>query len=54
MDKGQDEGIFLSLICVGFAGASAIKYPSVMINLILILMIGWFLWSVYKMSLDRL
>lgn len=54
MDRGRDEGVFLSLLCVGFAWASAIKYPSVMINLILLLMIGWFLWSIYKMTLDRM
>lgn len=54
MNRGQDEGVFLSLICVGFAGASALKFPSVMINLVFLVMLGWFLWSVYKMTLDRL
>jgi hypothetical protein len=53
-NRGQDEGIFLSLICAGFAWASAVRYPSVAMNLVLILMIGWVLWSVYKMSLDRM
>lgn len=54
MNRGQDEGVFLSLIAAGFAWMSAVKFPSVAMNLILILMIGWFLWSVYKMTLDRL
>ena len=54
MNRGQDEGIFLSLICAGFAWVCAVKFPSVAMNLILILMIGWVLWSFYKMSLDRM
>jgi hypothetical protein len=54
MNRGQDEGVFLSVICAGFAWASAVKYPSVAMNLILILMIGWALWSIYRMTLDRL
>ena len=53
-NRGQDEGIFLSLICAGFAWVCAVRYPSVAMNLIFILMIGWVLWSVYKMSLDRM
>lgn len=54
MNRGQDEGVFLSLIAAGFAWMSAVKYPSVAMNLILILMIGWVLWGIYKMSLDRM
>lgn len=54
MQRGQDEGVFLSVIAAGFAWMSAVKFPSVAMNLILILMIGWALWSVYKMSLDRM
>ena len=53
-NRGQDEGVFLSVICAGFAWACAVRYPSVAMNLILILMIGWALWSVYRMSLDRM
>ncbi|KAB7648734.1 hypothetical protein [Polymorphobacter fuscus] len=54
MYRGQDEGVFLSLICAGFAWAAGRNHPSIWMDLILILMIGWFLWSVYKMTLDRL
>ena len=54
MQRGQDEGVFLSVICVGFAWMCAVKFPSVAMNLILILMIGWAFWSIYKMSLDRM
>jgi hypothetical protein len=54
MNRGQDEGIFLSVICAGFAWAAAVSHPSVAMNLVLLLMIGWVLWSVYKMSLDRM
>jgi hypothetical protein len=54
MERGRDEGVFLSVICAGFAWMSAVKFPSVAMNLVLILMIGWAFWSIYKMSLDRL
>lgn len=54
MHRGQDEGVFLSLICAGLAFMASRNYPSIWMNLILLLMIGWFIWSIYKMSLDRL
>ena len=52
--QGRVKGVFLSLFCTGFAFMASRIYPSVWMNLVVLLMIGWFICSIYKMSLDRL
>lgn len=54
ISRGQDEGVFLSLICAALAFMAGRSHPSIWIDLVLLLMIGWFVWSIYKMTLDRL
>nr|WP_310522066.1 hypothetical protein [Polymorphobacter sp.] len=54
MNKGQDEAVWFSMLCAGFAFMAARTYPSTWSYLLVLLMAGWTFWSVYKMLLDRL
>jgi hypothetical protein len=57
MDNGQhsngDESVWFSFLAAGLALFAALKYPSVAMGFVLILMIGWFVWSLWKITADR-
>lgn len=54
ISSGKDEGVFLSLICAALAFMASRSHPSIWMDLVLLLMIGWVFWSIYRMTLDRL
>ena len=53
-DKARDEAVWFSGLCAALAMLAAHWYPSVGINLVLLVMIVWFVWSLLKVSLDRM
>lgn len=53
-NSANDEGVWFSFLCAAVAFAAAYKHPSVGMNFIFLLMISWFLWSLYKMTADRM
>jgi Flp pilus assembly protein TadB len=52
-DSARDETVWFSFLCVAVAFGAAYKHPSVGINFVLLLTIGWFVWSLWKMTADR-
>lgn len=48
-----DDSVWFSALAAGVALLAASKYPSVGINFVLLLMISWFVWSLYKITADR-
>lgn len=52
-DSARDETVWFSFLCFAVALAGAFKYPSIGMNFVLLLVIGWFLWSLWKMTADR-
>ena len=54
MNKGQNESVWFSMLCASLAFAAAWSQPSTWTSLLLLLMLGWVFWSIYKMLLDRI
>ncbi len=52
-NSGSDEAVWFSFLCTAVAFFAAYRYPSVGINFVFILVLGWFLWTIYKMSATR-
>jgi hypothetical protein len=52
-DNARDETVWFSFLCAGVAFAAAYKHPSVGMNFVFLLTLGWFLWSLWKMTADR-
>lgn len=52
-DSARDESVWFSFLCAGVAFGAAYKHPSVGMNFVLLLTIGWFAWSLFKMTADR-
>lgn len=53
-NSATDEGVWFSFLCATVAFAAAYKHPSIGMNMIFLLMLSWFLWSLYKMTADRM
>ncbi len=54
LDRAQDESVWLSGLCSAFAFWASHSYPSTGSYLLLLLMLGWFVWSIVKKSLDKM
>lgn len=52
-DSARDETVWFSFLAVGVAFAGVYKYPSVGMGFVFLLTLGWFLWSLWKMTADR-
>ena len=52
-DRARDESVWFSFLCAALAFGAAVWNPSIGISLVFILMLGWFLWTLYEMSADR-
>jgi hypothetical protein len=52
-DSARDETVWFSFLCAGLAFAAVYKHPSVGMGFVFMLTLGWFLWSLYKMTADR-
>lgn len=52
-DSARDETVWFSFLCAAVAFAAAYKYPSVAMNFVLLLTIGWFVWSLFSMNANR-
>ncbi len=52
-NSGRDEAVWFSFLCAAVAMIGVFRYPSVGMNLIFILILGWFLWTLWQMSADR-
>lgn len=52
-DSASDEAVWFSFLCATVAFVAAYRQPSVGINLVFLLMLGWFIWSLWKMTAKR-
>jgi hypothetical protein len=52
-DSASDEAIWFSFVCMGLAMAASYKHPSVGMHFVLLVMICWFVWSLWKRTADR-
>jgi ABC-type polysaccharide/polyol phosphate export permease len=52
-NSARDETIWFSFLCAAFAFGAAYKHPSTGMYFVLLLTIGWFVWSLYKHTADR-
>ncbi len=52
-NSGSDEAVWFSFLCAAVAFFAAYRFPSLGMNLILLLMVSWFLWMLFKMSAER-
>lgn len=48
-----DETVWFSVMCAGFAMLAAYKHPSIGMNFVLLLVLGWAFWSLWKVTADR-
>ena len=52
-NSGSDEAIWFSFLCFTAALVGAFRYPSTGMYLVLILMAGWFAWTLWEMTASR-
>lgn len=52
-DKASDEAVWFSFVCASFAFAAAVRHPSIGISMVLILMVGWFVWTLWQKTDER-
>ncbi len=53
-NKTGDEAVWLSGLCAAFAFLASHNEPGVGSYMLLLLMVGWFAWTLVKMGLNRL
>jgi hypothetical protein len=53
-NNAGDEAVWLSGLCAAFAFLASHNDPGVGTYMLLLLMVGWFVWTVVKIGLDRM
>lgn len=52
-DSASDEAVWFSFVVFAVALAAAYKHPSTGMYFVLLLTVGWFVWSLWKMTASR-